>query len=48
VLHRLTETRVDDTDKATGITLRPKVRGVAASREEHEESLGDKPGYDHT
>lgn len=34
VLHRLMETRVDDTDKATGIMLRPKARGVAEYREE--------------
>lgn len=48
MLHRLMETRVDDTDKASGGMLRPKARRVAAGREEYEESVGDKPGYAHT
>lgn len=47
MLYRLTEIRVDDIDKVIGIILRLKVRGVVVSREEYEESFGDKLGYDY-
>lgn len=39
VLHRLIETRVDDTDKATGIMLRPKARGMAECRKSMRKAL---------